>query len=335
MFLLKRPFRPLIQSSDRRIALRRQPIDAAIIAKIRAAVEPLGRASEAVGRDAFHARVSNAEGSLEMDYRGKWALVTGASAGIGETFAKTLAQKGANVILVARRGDRLQKLAAAIEATHGARAIVVVADLSRPEAPQQIQTAARANNCEIDILINNAGFGLPGSFEESSWTAHRDFIELMVTSYVHLIRLFLPVMQARGCGRIVNVASLAGLMPSAAGHTMYGASKAFLISFSEALAAENAGKGVNVCALCPGFTYSEFHDVNNMREIVSKLPKYMFMDAQRVVDTALDALEVRRVVCVPGLWNKFVYALMKAPPRSLAAAVIARQAHRFRRASGS
>lgn len=268
-----------------------------------------------------------------MDYRGKWALITGASAGIGETFARTLAQKGASVILVARRGDRLRDLAAEIEAANGVRAVAIVADLSRPEAPEHIQMAANANNCEINILINNAGFGLPGCFEESPWSAHRDFIELMVTSYAHLVRLFLPAMQARGYGRIVNVASLAGLTPSAAGHTMYGASKAFLISFSEALAAENAGKGVNVCALCPGFTYSEFHDVNNMREVVNKLPKYMFMDAQSVVDAALKALEARRVICVPGLWNRFVYALMKALPRSLAAGIVARQAHRFRRAS--
>jgi short-subunit dehydrogenase len=270
-----------------------------------------------------------------MDYRGKWALVTGASAGIGEIFAKTLAQKGANVVLVARRGERLRNLASAIEAAHGVRAIAVVADLSRPEAPEEVQTAAIANNCEIDILINNAGFGLPGSFEETSWAEHRDFIELMVTSYAHLVRLFLPAMQARARGRIVNVASLAGLTPSAAGHTLYGASKAFLISFSEALAAENADKGVNVCALCPGFTYSEFHDVNNMREVVNKLPKYMFMDAQSVVHAALDALETGRVICVPGLWNKFVYALMGALPRSLAARIVARQAHRFRRASGA
>ncbi|MEK7265683.1 MAG: SDR family NAD(P)-dependent oxidoreductase, partial [Pseudomonadota bacterium] len=160
----------------------------------------------------------------------------------------------------------------------------------------------------------------------------RDFIELMVTSYAHLVRLFLPAMQSRKFGRIINVASVAGLVPSAAGHTLYGATKAFLISFSEALAAENKDTGVHVSALCPGFTYSEFHDVNNMRGVVSQLPKYMFMNAAPVASGALNAIEARQAIYVPGLWNKFVVWLMKALPRSWAAALVARQSHRFRSA---
>ena len=265
-----------------------------------------------------------------MIYKGKWALVTGASAGIGEAFAVALAEKGANLILTARRGERLNRLAANLKEKFGAETLAIEADLSQPDAPEKIEAAIKAGGGRVDILVNNAGYGLAGHYEQSSWATHRAFIELMVISYAHLVRIYLPAMQARKFGRIINVASVAGLAPSAAGHTMYGAAKAFLISFSEALAAENADTGVNVSALCPGFTYSEFHDVNNMRGVVSRLPKYMFMTAAPVVSGALNAVEARQVIYVPGLWNKFVVWLMKALPRSWAAALIARQSHRFR-----
>lgn len=266
-----------------------------------------------------------------MSYEGKWALVTGASAGIGEAFARALAAKGANLILTARRGDRLAALAATLKETFGTRSIVVEADLSRPEAPQRIEAAISAAGARVDILINNAGYGLPGLYEQSPWQAHRDFIAVMMTSCAHLVRLFLPGMQERGFGRIINVASLAGLMPGSAGHTMYGASKAFLISFSQSLAAENAARDVRVSALCPGFTYSEFHDVNKTRALVSTLPKFWFMDAAPVAEGALVAVERRRVVYAPGLWNKWVAWLMKALPRPMAAALVASTATRARR----
>lgn len=270
-----------------------------------------------------------------MNYQGRWALVTGASAGIGEAFAHALGEKGANLILTARRGERLNRLAANLKEKYGIEALAIEADLSKPDAPEKIEAAIRAAGARVDILINNAGYGHPGYFEQSPWSAHRDFIELMATSYAHLIRLFLPAMQERGYGRIVNVASLAGLIPASAGHTLYGATKAFLISFSEALAAENSETGVQVSALCPGFTYSEFHDVNKTRALVSALPKYMFMEAASVAEGALGAVERRRTVYVPGRWNKFVAWLMKALPRPMAEAMVASQTRRYRRADAN
>lgn len=266
-----------------------------------------------------------------MSFEGKWALVTGASAGIGETFAEALASRGANLVLTARRADRLEALAARLHEKYGVRAIAVEADLKRPAAPEKIADAVEAAGARVDILINNAGYGEPGHFEDADWTTHRAFLELMVVSYAHLIRLFLPGMQGRGFGRIINVASLAGLTPGSAGHTMYGASKAFLVSFSQSLAAENEDKGVKVTALCPGFTYSEFHDVNATRGLVSQLPKYMFMKAEPVVDGAINAVENGHVVYVPGGWNKFVAWLTKAMPRPWAAAIVKSQSRRFRR----
>lgn len=268
-----------------------------------------------------------------MNYKGKRALVTGASAGIGEAFAEALAEKGADLVLTARRGDRLKRLAAKLEEKYEIDAIVIEADLSDPSAPEKIAADLDARGVHVDILINNAGFGLPGAYEESDWKAHRAFLELMLTAPAQLVRRFLPGMQARGFGRIINVASLAGLTPSAAGHTMYGATKAFLVSFSQALAAENETRGVNASALCPGFTYSEFHDVNATRGVVSRLPKYMFMEARPVVIGALEAVEARRVVYVPGLWNKFVAWLMRMTPRPWAAALVRRQSRNFRIAS--
>ncbi|MCB2112183.1 MAG: SDR family oxidoreductase [Parvularculaceae bacterium] len=270
-----------------------------------------------------------------MNYTGRRALVTGASAGIGEAFAVALAEKGADLVLTARRGERLKRLAANLEEKFSIAAIVIEADLSDPGSPQKIADELRKLGADVDILINNAGFGLPGAFENADWIAHRDFIELMLTAPAHLVRLFLPGMQARGYGRIINVASLAGLVPAGAGHTMYGASKAFLVGFSQALAAENETTGVNVSALCPGFTYSEFHDVNETRGIVARLPKFMFMQARPVAVGALGAVESRRTVYVPGRWNKFVACLLRMAPRDWAAALVKRQVRNFRIASKS
>jgi hypothetical protein len=266
-----------------------------------------------------------------MSFKGKWALITGASAGIGEAFADALGARGANLILVARRAERLAAIADRLRAAHGVETLIVTADLARPDAPDRIAAEIAAAGRSVDILVNNAGYGQSGHFEEVAWETHRDFIELMTTSYAHLIRLFLPGMQTKGYGRIVNVASVAGLIPGAAGHTLYGAVKAFLVSFSQSLAAENAGTGVKVSALCPGFTDSEFHDVNNTRTLISNLPRYMFMEARPVAEGALDAVERGHVVYVPGLWNKFVVTLIRLLPRPWGASLVLRQSQKFRR----
>lgn len=264
-------------------------------------------------------------------YLGKWALITGASAGIGKTFAESLAAKGANLILVARRRDRLETIAATLKNAHSIETMIIEADLSSPDAPERIMDAISASSAQIDILINNAGFGLPGYFTDTDWPGHRDFLELMVTSYAHLTRLTLPGMLERGWGRIIQVASVAGLVPGSAGHTMYGPSKAFLVSFAQSIAAECEGTNIQSTALCPGFTYSEFHDVNDTRKLVSLLPKHMFMEAEPVVEGAIKAVESGHVVYVPGTWNKFVVWLSKAMPRPWAAAMMKQQSAKFRR----
>ena len=267
-----------------------------------------------------------------MKYKNKWALITGASAGIGATFARAYAAKGANLILVARREDRLRDLASELEAKHQIKTKIIAADLADPTAPQAIFDVLARENIPVDILINNAGYGLPGYYTDNDWAAHRAFLELMVTSYAHMTRLFLPGMLARDFGQIIQVASLAGLVPGSAGHTLYGPAKGFLVSFAQSLAAECDGTGVNSSALCPGFTYSEFHDVNATRGLVSQLPKYMFMKPEPVVEGAINAVERGRAVYVPGAWNSFVAWLNKALPRPMAEAFVKNQSKRFRKA---
>ncbi|PQA88366.1 SDR family NAD(P)-dependent oxidoreductase [Hyphococcus luteus] len=269
-----------------------------------------------------------------MTYKNKWALVTGASAGIGATFARSYAAKGANIVLVARREERMRDLAAELEERHGVKTRIVAADLAEPDAPQRIYDALSADGIVVDILVNNAGFGLPGVYTENDWAAHRAYLELMLVSYAHMTRLFLPGMLARDYGRIIQVASLAGLVPGSAGHTLYGPSKAFLISFAQSIAAECDGTGVNSSAVCPGFTYSEFHDVNKTRGLVSQLPKHMFMEAEPVVEGAIDAVEKGRAVYVPGAWNKFTAWLARTLPRSWAEKMVTNQSKRFRKQTG-
>lgn len=266
-----------------------------------------------------------------MSYKGKWALVTGASAGIGAAFARRLAADGANLILTARREDRLSGLAKELEGAHGVRCRVIAADLAEPSAPQAVVDALEAETIAVDILINNAGYGLPGNFTQNDWATHRRFLELMVNSYCQMTRAFLPGMIARDYGRIIQVASLAGLVPGSAGHTLYGPAKAFLVSFAESIAAECAGANVKSSALCPGFTYSEFHDVNHTRGLVSQLPKYMFMAAEPVVDGALSAVERGHIVYVPGAWNKFAAFMARALPRPMAQKMMRNQSKRFRK----
>ncbi|WP_375201868.1 SDR family NAD(P)-dependent oxidoreductase [Hyphococcus sp.] len=266
-----------------------------------------------------------------MNYKDKWALITGASAGIGATFARAYAAKGANVILVARREDRLRELAGELEKAHGVTARILAADLSEPSAPQMIFDALAAEGTPVDILVNNAGFGMPGSYTDNDWPTHRAFLELMLVSYAQMTRLFLPGMRERDFGRIIQVASLAGLVPGSAGHTLYGPSKAFLVSFAQSLAAECDGTGVHSTALCPGFTYSEFHDANNTRGLVSQLPKYMFMEAEPVVEGAIEAAETKRAVYVPGAWNKFAAWLARTLPRPIAERMVRKQSARFRK----
>ncbi len=258
------------------------------------------------------------------------ALITGASAGIGAEFAKQLAAAGWNLALCARRMDRLQALAEALSTEHGIRAEVFVCDLNDENAPTGLLQALGEREIVVDMLVNNAGFGLPGNFVDSDWNTHRQFLQLMLVAPTELAHRLLPGMRQRNFGRIINVSSLAGLVPGTAGHTLYSAVKSYLIKFSQSIALENRDRDIRVSALCPGFTYTEFHDANGTRPIVSKMPKFMWMDAQTVVKRGITAVETGKIVYVPGLFNRCVHGLVKLLPGSLALQLVDRRSKTFR-----
>ncbi|MGB5485897.1 MAG: SDR family oxidoreductase [Lysobacterales bacterium] len=267
----------------------------------------------------------------DRDPQKPWALVTGASAGIGAEFCRQLAGKGYQLVLVARREEKLRAVADELLSSHATRSLIITADLSQKDACEMIVDRLALENISIEFLVNNAGYGLPGSFHVPAWQEHADFIQLMMTAVCELTWRLLPGMQERRRGFIVNVASVAGLVASSAGHTLYGASKSFLIRFSEALALENEETGVKVCALCPGFTYSEFHDVNGTREMISKLPAYLWLDAKDVVADTIQAMSADKVkpVVVPGRQYKMIVFANRYLPW-LASILVKRNAKHFR-----
>lgn len=262
--------------------------------------------------------------------RRETALVTGASAGIGAAIARELARRGYDLILTARRVERLNELAAELESEYGARTAVIPADLARPNAPASIETALKDRELEVDLLVNNAGYGVTGAYLSRPWQTHETFLQVMVRAVAELTWRLTGPMRERGHGRVINIASLAGLLPGSGGHTLYGAVKAWMISFSESLAFEMEEHGVTVTAICPGFTYSEFHDVSQMREQVSQLPDYMWMSAEEVAVQALDAAERGEKVCINGRSNRFIAWLGRHLPRSVVYRMLLRQARNFR-----
>jgi uncharacterized protein len=202
-------------------------------------------------------------------------LITGASSGIGAAFADIFAAEGFALVITARREDRLRDLAASLRQRHGARVEVIVADLSKIDAPARLCESLVERGPPVDVLVNNAGYGVPGAYLASEWARHAASLQVMVVGLAELTHRLLPGMIERGYGRIINVASLAALVPAPAGHTLHAASKAFVVKFSEALANEVRASGIHVTALCPGFTLSEFHDVTGTRATVSQLPGWL------------------------------------------------------------
>ncbi|MGH8172576.1 MAG: SDR family NAD(P)-dependent oxidoreductase [Rhodanobacteraceae bacterium] len=259
-----------------------------------------------------------------------FALVTGASAGIGVAFARELAARGHALILTARRLDRLEELAAELRATAGVRVECIACDLADANAAQFLFDETRRRGLEVDFLINNAGYGVTGSLVSHEWPTHADFLNVMITAPTALCHRFVPAMRARGFGRIINVASFAGLMPAPAGHTLYAAAKAYLVKFSESLALENRRHGIHVCALCPGFTMSEMHDVNGARETVSSMPAWVWLDAKVVARQGVDAVERGDIVYINGWLYRTIKALFKLVPDRLALWLVARSSHTFR-----
>lgn len=245
---------------------------------------------------------------------GLTALVTGASAGIGKAFAEVFAKNGFDLILTARREERLKALASDLESKYHIKATVIAKDLADPTGAERLVAEIKTDGLKVDALVNNAGYGVPANYDSTNWTAQREFIQVLVTAPCELAHRLLPDMVARKKGYIINVASVAGMIPGAAGATLYGASKAFMVQFSRSLHLEQEANGVHVTALCPGFTFSEFHDVTGSRAEVSKMPSYMWMTAETVAQEGYDAVMRNKAVHVNGPVNKGIVLLAKYLP---------------------
>jgi uncharacterized protein len=251
-------------------------------------------------------------------WRGKWAVITGASAGIGLEFAKLLAANGANLVLTARRTDRLQQIATDLKSAHGVQIEVVCADLTQREAPEQIYAFTTGKKIEVEFVINNAGFGAFGYAHEIPAEKMLEMIQVNCAAVVHLTRLYVPSMVARHHGDVLIVASLASFQPVPF-NSVYAATKAFDLLFAEGIAEELRPSGVNVCALCPGSTTTEFQKVADQPDRIFKSSE----TAEKVARVGLEAIAAGKSYVISGFMNNVMKEGQRLAPRSLVAKMAA------------
>jgi short-subunit dehydrogenase len=260
----------------------------------------------------------------------KLALITGASAGIGAAFAAAYAAAGFDLALVARRKDRLEAVAARLAAAHAVEAFAVAADLSGAEPQGPILAALAARGRHADVLVNNAGFGIPRTFTDAPWGEQRDFLMSMALAPCALAYAVIPGMAERRWGRIINVASIAGFAPGVAGNTLYPGVKSLMIKFSQALDAEYRAAGLKVTALCPGSTRTEFAAEAGYQHLLAPSAQRFAQTAEQVAEAAIRGNEAGRVIVIPGLTNRLAVALMRGLPEPLVRAVINAGAAKYR-----
>ena len=251
-------------------------------------------------------------GEWEAMSRG-FALITGASSGIGAAFARKLARMGHGVILVARRRDRLETLAGELGKQFGVDTEVVAADLANPTDLETVEQLVRQHP-NLEYLVNNAGFGTGGRFPKVALTRNLDMLRVHCEAAVRLCHAAIPDMIAAKHGAIINVSSVAGLL-RVPGSAMYCSTKTFLNAFSESLSMELRNTGVKVQALCPGFTYTEFHDTPDLADTFNRsdIPSFLWLSADRVVDMSFRGLKRNQVICVTGLRYKTLIAILRIP----------------------
>jgi short-subunit dehydrogenase len=251
------------------------------------------------------------------------ALITGGSTGIGAALADVFAEHRCNLILVARNRDKLEARAADIRARSGVDVVCISADLTDPTGAGRLHASVKAKGLDVHYLVNNAGVGLYGKFANTDLAAELHMIQLNVTSLVELTKRFIPEMVERRSGRVLNVASTAAFVPGP-WMSVYYATKAFVLSFSEALDYELKPQGISVTTLCPGPTESEFKVRAGSER--SRLFEAFVMDAPRVARVGFDAMMKGKPVAIPGLRNKLIPIAARATPRSLIATLSYRAA---------
>lgn len=260
----------------------------------------------------------------------KFALITGASSGIGQAFARKAASAGFNVAITARRQDRLEALAKEIRDEYGVSVDVFVKDLSVVEAGERLIEEIAAQGHSIDMLINNAGFSIASGFLGVDMARHRAFLELTVNAPVALAHGVLPGMIARGWGRIINISSITAYSSGGKGHTLYPGGKSFLLKMAQSLSAEVKEKGVNVTAVMPGFVATEFQQANGMADKMDAGPtKHLQQTPEEIVEEAWRRNESGVELVVPGLAPKAMACAMQALPESLTRMMTRRAAEKY------
>ena len=239
------------------------------------------------------------------------ALITGATAGIGASYANLLAKEGFDLILVARDLPRLNKVAKELNKRFGVKTQCIKADLTKPSQLAKVEKRVADLKKPIDVLVNNAGFGIKDSFTVSNLDKEQELLDVLVTAPMRLTHAVLPVMVKRDTGIIVNVSSVASFI---AGGT-YSASKSYLTVFSESLHTELRGTNVKISALCPGFTRTEFHARGRMK--MTALPKFMWLNSEELVSKSWKYAKANRVICIPGWQYKILSAIARNAPRPI------------------
>ncbi|MDO4252007.1 MAG: SDR family oxidoreductase [Rothia sp. (in: high G+C Gram-positive bacteria)] len=247
-----------------------------------------------------------------------YALITGASSGIGSEFARLCARQGYQLVLTARSRERLEHLAQDIRRNYGVEVELICADLRRPQEVSTVVERLKREDKPVELLINNAGFGLGKSFDAAPVEAHLDQVEVLAKVPLQLMHTALHLMLARGRGRIINVASVAAFL---SGGT-YSAVKGFVVSISKSASNQYRHRGVKVSALCPGLTRSDFH--KNMGQTEPKVPRFFWLDPQKVAAEALAANQAGKAVIVPSLTYKILVFAARLVPSRLSSALIAR-----------
>lgn len=240
------------------------------------------------------------------------ALVTGASSGIGKEFCTQLAARGHDLVVVARTRSRLEELAGLLREAHGIQVEVLAADLTDEAQARQVGERLADGARPVDLLINNAGYGLNSPFLETSLEQELNHLDLHVRATLILCHAAAPAMKSRGHGAIINVSSVASFLASGS----YSAAKSWITVFSESLAGQLHGTGVTVTALCPGFTHTEFHERADI-PAERTVPSFMWLDADRLVRDCLDDVDSGKAVSVPGAQYKLITQLLRHLPRSV------------------
>jgi uncharacterized protein len=248
--------------------------------------------------------------------KGKTALITGATSGIGAAYAKKLAALGHDLIITGRRADIIQRLADEITARYQVCVDVVIVELGEDTGVRRI--VERINKVDsIEFLVNNAGFGTYDTFAGAALAEQRAMVAVHVDAAMALVHAVLPQMLLRGRGTIINVSSMAAFFP-APKNSIYAGTKSFLVLFSESLYMEMRERGIRVQALCPGFTRTDFHEkIEKIQADMPRLERFHWMSPDAVVDYSLKTLGTGRVVCIPGFWNRLLTRAARLMPRSI------------------